>query len=568
LGCGATHVMDVINIWQPYYYIDSFLRVITALASIGTAIMLVKITPQILLIPNPEEFKKLNEELKEQLQQLEEKEKQLREREALLLETQEIGNIGSYDLDIIDRTFQTTPQLLKIFGFEKAEKINVEKIMEVIHPEDRDRVGNAVKRTYESGLPLNVEYRIIRGDGSLRYVWSRAKVHYDQDNKPMRLVGSVLDLTEEKVAEEKLQAIQTELSQVKEFVFLAEALPQIVFTTDHKGNANYYNQNWNKYTGQTTEEALVKGWQPFIHPDDLQPSTEMWKRSLKEKSVYQIEYRIRRFDGAYRWFLGKAIPMKDNSGNVTKWVGTATDIDDLKTYEEVLLKNNIELTKTNKDLDNFVYTASHDLKAPIANLEGLLNLLKKKVSSKVEEDEGQLFSLMETSVNRFKNTIKELTEITKINREIREDVQLVFFSEVFEEIKDDLFSVIQEHEADIRTNFEVADIYFSKKNFRSVIYNLFSNALKYRSPYRKPKIEIRTFKAGNFVCFSIKDNGLGFDISKKDKVFSMFRRLHSHVEGTGIGLYMVKRIVENAGGSIEVESKIDEGTEFKVYFPF
>lgn len=177
LGCGATHVMDVINIWKPFYYIDSSLRVITALASIGTALMLVRITPKILVIPNPEEFKKINAELKEQLRQLEEKEKQLREREALLLETQEIGNIGSYDLDLRESKLHWTPQMYKIFGFDAKDEINYEKWLERIHPQDKEKVLLSAQKAYQNKDLYNAEYRILLPDNTLRYIWSRGKVH-------------------------------------------------------------------------------------------------------------------------------------------------------------------------------------------------------------------------------------------------------------------------------------------------------------------------------------------------------------------------------------------------------
>lgn len=380
------------------------------------------------------------------------------------------------------------------------------------------------------------------------------------------MVGTVLDLTEEKEAAEKLIAAQTELSQVKEFVFLADSVPQLVWTTKPDGGVDYLNQNWYNYTGQKPEQSKEWGWAPVIHPDDIDRTIETWSRCVKEEVPYQIEYRLKKSDGSYRWFLGKGAPMKNEVGKIIKWFGTCTDIHDLKAYEEVLVKKNEELTKTNKDLDNFVYTASHDLKAPIVNLEGLITLVKKKVSSKIQEDEKHLLTLMETSINKFKNTIHDLTEITKINKKINEDIQLVFFNEVLEDVKEDLSSFIQETGTEFKSDFQVPDIYFSKLNFKSVVYNLISNAIKYRSPDRTPVIEIQTFKEENFCVLCIKDNGLGFDIRQKEKIFSMFRRLHSHVEGTGLGLYIVKRLVEDAGGKVEVDSIINEGSEFRIYF--
>jgi PAS domain S-box-containing protein len=381
------------------------------------------------------------------------------------------------------------------------------------------------------------------------------------------MIGTVIDLTEEKEAADKLLSVQTELMQIKEFVFLAESLPQLVWTTDKNGDVDYFNQNWFSFTGQSKKEALAWGWASMIHHDDLNQTLELWRRALREENLFQAEYRIQKYDGTFRWFLGKGVPMKDENNKIKKWIGTCTDIHDLKTYEEVLLKSNNELSKTNKDLDNFVYTASHDLKAPVANLEGLLNMMKKKVGNEIESEGKNILNLMETSVNRFKSTIHDLTEITKINKKIQEDIQEVSFEEAVKEVLEDLRTTIHETGAEFKYDFRVSQIYFSKINFRSIISNLLGNAIKYRSPDRKPSIEIATHQEGRWCILTVKDNGIGFDITKKDKVFAMFRRLHDHVEGTGLGLYIVKRIIEDAGGKIEADSKIGEGSLFKLYFP-
>jgi two-component system sensor histidine kinase/response regulator len=243
--------------------------------------------------------------------------------------------------------------------------------------------------------------------------------------------------------------------------------------------------------------------------------------------------------------------------------------------EELLKKNvelesmNSELKKVNNDLDNFVYTASHDLKAPVSNIEGLMNVLKDCISDPESHDEDVmvLVEMINKSVNRFKGTIQDLTEITKIQKNLDEEIEMVNIPEVLDDVKLSIQELIITSTADIKTDFKACEeIRFSKKNFKSVVYNLLSNAIKYRDPQRKPKIVIRTGIEGNYVVLTVQDNGLGMDLKNDTKIFSMFKRLHDHVEGSGIGLYIVKRIVSNAGGKIEVESTVGKGSVFKIYF--
>ena len=243
--------------------------------------------------------------------------------------------------------------------------------------------------------------------------------------------------------------------------------------------------------------------------------------------------------------------------------------------EELVKKNieletmNVELKKVNNDLDNFVYTASHDLKAPVSNIEGLMNALKDSIKDPEAhpEDLDVLMEMIGKSINKFKGTILDLTEITKIQKNLEDEIELVDINHVLEDIELSIQELIISSAAEIKTDFkECSEIRFSKKNFKSILYNLLSNAIKYRDPERKLKIFIKMKVVGDRLLLSVKDNGLGMEIKEDTKIFSMFKRLHDHVEGSGIGLYIVKRIVSNVGGNIEVESKVGVGSIFKIYF--
>ena len=243
--------------------------------------------------------------------------------------------------------------------------------------------------------------------------------------------------------------------------------------------------------------------------------------------------------------------------------------EEIKASIEELAESNGQLQRTNVDLDNFIYTASHDLKAPISNIEALLQgLLRTLPSKSLASGRAQgITSRMQESVERFKKTIANLTEVVKLQKENSGEAVAVNLAEVVGEVVLDLELMISSSGA--RLEVDVAGcptLRFSEKNLRSVVYNLLSNALKYCSAERVAQVGIHCGSTPGYAVLTVVDNGLGMEAGRLDQLFTMFKRFHDHVEGSGIGLYMVKKMVENAGGKIEVESKLGEGSTFRVYF--
>lgn len=237
---------------------------------------------------------------------------------------------------------------------------------------------------------------------------------------------------------------------------------------------------------------------------------------------------------------------------------------------EELSVANAQLLRTNADLDNFIYTASHDLKAPISNIEGLLYMLQEELPAAVMEDAyvGPTLVRMLDSVERFKRTIDHLTEVSKLQKEHTITNTFVNLAAVIEDVRQDLMPLLQAVGA--KLTIDVADlppIKFSAKNLRSIVFNLLSNAIKYHSPDRTPHIDVRGHVQQNFTVLEVHDNGLGLEPAHLPRLFTMFQRFHDHVEGSGIGLYMVKRMVENGGGHIKVHSQAGAGTTFFVHLP-
>ncbi|HEY8399787.1 MAG TPA: ATP-binding protein [Cytophagaceae bacterium] len=233
--------------------------------------------------------------------------------------------------------------------------------------------------------------------------------------------------------------------------------------------------------------------------------------------------------------------------------------------EMILKEKNDELSKINSDLDNFVYAASHDLKAPISNIEGLISVLENELNSEKREVK-EILHLVNQSIAKFKGTIQDLSEIGKVNKSFTDDVVDIDLFSLVEEIKLSINDMLLSNKAEIVVDCERKPcLKFSKANLKSILYNLLSNAIKYRHPHRVPKVYVYCGCENGEVVIKVRDNGLGIEDCHKDKIFGMFKRLHDHVDGTGVGLYIVKRIIDNNNGRIEVNTKLHEGTEFCIY---
>jgi PAS domain S-box-containing protein len=230
---------------------------------------------------------------------------------------------------------------------------------------------------------------------------------------------------------------------------------------------------------------------------------------------------------------------------------------------------NQQLRRTNVDLDNFIYTASHDLKSPISNIEGLVLALREELAlPSAESQVPALLDFMQGSVERFKRTISDLTDVTKLQKAHDQPVATMDLATVVAEVSLDLQPQLEATGGQLRVEIPTGQtLAFSEKNLRSVVYNLLSNALKYRHPGRRPLVQLRAYPLAANLVLEVQDNGLGVPADEQHKLFGMFQRLHDHVEGSGIGLYMVKKIIDNVGGRIEVESELDVGSTFRVFLP-
>lgn len=279
-----------------------------------------------------------------------------------------------------------------------------------------------------------------------------------------------------------------------------------------------------------------------------------------------------------------AIDAKPAQVNNSKVIGTFTMFAELLAFHlqsldllersqetnEALQNINNSLAKVNQELDNIVYMASHDLKSPITNIGSLLEMLSEAVAEENlnKEEINHIIYLMKSSIQSFNCTIKDLTTVVETATtgadEKTEEINIV---ELVEIVKQDLTQLIETSQAKIEVfNEDKLVLLSSRKNLKSILYNLLSNAIKYRSPVRRPEVLVKLEEIDGKIHLSVTDNGLGIPLDKQDQVFTIFKRFHSHEEGSGIGLYIVKRMVDNMNGQIQVKSVLNQGTTFNIIF--
>ncbi len=362
------------------------------------------------------------------------------------------------------------------------------------------------------------------------------------------------------------EVVDSEREQKERLQAAMSASKTGTFRWDIQSNALDWDKNLDSLFGLPPGETLrsLEDFIATIHPEEQAAVISLCEQCATQATDFDMEFRVVWPDGSIHWLDDKGKTYMDEHGKPLYITGACVDITERKLAQEKLKIKNEQLIKINNDLDNFIYTASHDLKAPVSNLEGLFKKLLSEIDLK--DDLLVLKSMIEKSFERFKNTINDLTEITKVQKGDSGETEVIRLSEIVDDLKLEIKDQIEKYNAEIQAEFAVPELRFSRKNLRSIIYNIISNAIKYSAPERKPVVKISTEKQNDFVVLAISDNGLGLSLKNQTKMFTMFKRFHDHVEGTGIGLYIVKRIIDNAGGKIEIESEVGKGSTFKVYF--
>ncbi|MBS1603793.1 MAG: response regulator [Bacteroidetes bacterium] len=300
-------------------------------------------------------------------------------------------------------------------------------------------------------------------------------------------------------------------------------------------------------TAQTHREAMLKGWEakadeylfkPF-HPDELITRIRAMLTTISERRAYAELVAKQNAE------LERARVEMEQKGKLEEYAHA--------------------LERSNRELEEIAYISAHDMKSPIASLQGLLTLMEQKGA--VKESHLALFEMIKKSTRQMQRTILALNDAIAFKKTLTIQREKLRFDDILNEVRVDLLDTILSSKAVIRADFsQYPEIFFPRVHLKSILQNLLTNSIKYAKPDQPPVVDITTTGAGNFVILELKDQGIGIDLSiNREKVFHMFQRFHTHKEGLGLGLYLVHSIVDAYKGRITVESEVNKGTVFKIY---
>ena len=385
-------------------------------------------------------------------------------------------------------------------------------------------------------------------------------------------IWSFRDITARKHAEEALRESTERLR------FMAEAMPQKIFTARADGTLDYFNQQWKDYTGLAPEQMAGWEWTKLIHPEDMDESLKRWKLSLDTGEPFRMECRFRRADGDYRWHLLQTQARRDARGNILMWVGSNTDIDPIKRADEEkkqLLENEriarSEAERANQLKDEFLATLSHELRTPLNAILGWSQLILQGTMSKEDIQRG--LETIERNARAQNKLIEDLLEMSSIiSGKVRLDVQRLDFAGIAEAAVESIAPAAEAKGIRIRKTIDPAAGWVSGDNNRlqQVIWNLLSNAVKFTP--KGGTVEVIVERVSSHLQVVVKDSGMGIKPEFLAYVFDRFRQADSTLTrnhgGLGLGLAIVKQLVGLHGGTVRAESDgEDKGSAFIISLP-
>lgn len=372
---------------------------------------------------------------------------------------------------------------------------------------------------------------------------------------------------------------------------IAEGNSLMIAMADKTKNAIYFNQAWSDFSGKSSEELQDLGWMELVHPSQKEDALKDYLKHMELNDNWESELQMLDKHGNYRWIATYFMPKLADDKSFDSSVGSSLDIHDKKIFSEELEKkvelrtqelkeSNLKLEKSNDELQSFAYISSHDLQEPLRKIRTFTSQIILKDYDNLSEKSKIKMNRLEASAKRMQTLINDLLAYSRTNDSDR-TLETVDFNMFFEEIKKDLKEELKtvNGELILHESTEVSVIPFQ---FKQVLYNLISNAIKFRDEERQLKVEFSATKIdgasvdsdhidsnSEYTVIHVKDNGIGFNQSFGEKIFDVFKRLHSRkeFEGTGIGLSIVKKIISNHEGHIEAKSADNEGAEFIIYLP-
>lgn len=504
---------------------------------------------------------KLEATIKQQHRELVELRRQLTtttaEQTAALKEAQALTHLGSWQWDVATNEISWSDELYRIYGLKpQVREIGFEEFISLIHPDDQQHVQQTIGTAFSSGKPFEFEHRIILPNSRQRILRGMGKVMLGGDGKPMRMVGTSQDITEQKVAELALQQSD------QRFRTVTRATHDLVYDLDLQDGTIWFNEVLQSSYGYDESQAdnTLEWWASHVHPDDaLRVEIELNQLLRSNEPTWHAEYRFQKADDSYITIRNRAFVLRDSTGQPTRIIGSMLDITKQKQLDRAK--------------DEFISLVSHQLRTPLTTIRLLSEMLVDGFVGPITEEQKVH---TEKITNASIRLIKLVSDILNISRAELDRIKI-------NPIPTDINQLIQTY-IDEQTPFarekHVSITFKPQQNLPlisldpialgQIIQNLLGNAVHY-SKSTGGKIEVSFTKKANGYILKINDNGIGIPLSAQPHVFDRFYRAPNtkkvEGEGTGLGLYLVKLITDTFGGKVWFESKTEQGTTFYVQLP-
>lgn len=485
----------------------------------------------------------------------------LREAETDLSKAIEIAQVGFWYVDVATSKTFLTPILLNQFGYDPTKTdVSFEEATRAIHPDDKELVVGAINTSIKKGTPYHIEFRILRPDGQMRWIEAKGGVSEDAKGKPLRFTGTTLDITNRVRAREKLEASERELR------FLADSMPQIVWSAKPNGELDYFNEVWFTYSGSTHKDNVGHGWTQFVHPEDLPETSRRWEHSLKTLALYENEFRLRSKSGAYRWHMVRAVPVFDK-GLVVKWFGTNTDIHDRMRLEAQLTEAKSAAERANSAKSQFLANMSHEIRTPLGAIMGFAGLLRE---STLSTEQNNYATVIERNSKQLLRIIDDILDLSKVEAGMMTIEHIEFdFTEMLVDISS--LMGLKAREKGVSFNIRAANkipkiLNTDPTRLRQILLNVIGNAIKFTD---RGMIEIRVTFNNNLLEFEVEDTGRGISPEQRENLFQPFAQADPSITrqfgGTGLGLALSRSLAGALGGSFDLKrSEIGKGSVFHI----
>ncbi|OEY71187.1 PAS domain-containing protein [Salegentibacter salarius] len=474
-----------------------------------------------------------------------------------------------YDWDVINDELQWGDGFYKMFGYERDGKhSNLDKWSSGVHPDD----VAVVERDLEASLKntninrWNSEYCFRKADGSYLDIIENGYIIRNEEGEAVRMIGVLRDITNIKAYEKELESAN------ERYRYVTKATSDAIWDYNMVDGNLFWGAGFETLFGYRLNEfkPQLSTWYNKIHPEDLERVLDGFQKFIQgEETIWEEEYRYRNAHGEYLDVFDRGFVVRDKKGKALRIVGAMQDITRKKQYEISLTKLNADLKErakelaiSNAELEQFAYVASHDLQEPLRMVTSFLTQLEKKYADVLDEKALLYIDFAVDGAKRMRQIILDLLEFSRVGR-TEDKLETVDINDVLDDVKHLYRKKISDKKVRIITE-TLPVIEAPKSPIRQVFQNLISNAIKYSKEGVNPEINIKHNETEDFWEFTIQDNGIGIEQEYFDRIFVIFQRLHRREEysGTGMGLAVTKKIIENLGGKIWLESREGEGTTF------